>query len=94
MRFCPPARILRPRSSAATAREASATAAFSAARYPEAVDLAFGPYCKFGVIIKEYRNAKPIYTPSEMVGTKHMGRSVRHVRRLLQLLLANLEAEQ
>jgi IS1 family transposase len=41
--------------------------------YHEAVDLAFGPYVKFGVIIKEYRNAKLIYTPSEMVGTKRKG---------------------
>jgi hypothetical protein len=40
------------------------------AAYPEAVDLAFGPYAKYGVIIKEYRNASMIYTPSEMVGTK------------------------
>ncbi len=39
------------------------------AAYPEAVDLAFGPYVKFGTIIKEYRNANMIYTPSEMVGT-------------------------
>ena len=38
--------------------------------YPEAVDLAFGPYVKFGTIRKEYRNAKMIYTPSEMVGTQ------------------------
>jgi len=41
--------------------------------YPEAVDLAFGPYAKFGTIIKEYRNASMIYTPSEMVGTKRNG---------------------
>lgn len=41
--------------------------------YREAVDLAFGPYCKYGTIIKEYRNAKMIYTPSEMVGTKRTG---------------------
>ncbi|HEY2841912.1 MAG TPA: hypothetical protein VGJ26_22325 [Pirellulales bacterium] len=41
--------------------------------YPEAVDLAFGPYVKYGVIIKEYRNANTIYTPSEMVGTKRTG---------------------
>ena len=34
------------------------------AAYPEAVDLAFGPYVKYGTIIKEYRNAKIIYTPS------------------------------
>ena len=40
------------------------------AGYREAVDLAFGPYAKFGTIIKEYRNANMIYTPSEMVGTK------------------------
>jgi IS1 family transposase len=40
------------------------------AGYPEAVDLAFGPYAKFGTIVKEYRNATMIYTPSEMVGTK------------------------
>jgi IS1 family transposase len=43
------------------------------AAYPEAVDLAFGPYCKFGTIIKEYRNANIIYTPSEMVGTQRKG---------------------
>jgi len=40
------------------------------AAYPEAVDLAFGPYAKFGVIIKEYKNATMAYDPSEMVGTK------------------------
>lgn len=43
------------------------------AAYPEAVDLAFGPYVRFGTIIKEYRNANIIYTPSEMVGTKRTG---------------------
>lgn len=37
--------------------------------YPEAVDLAFGPYAKFGTIIKKYRNANMDYTPSEMIGT-------------------------
>jgi hypothetical protein len=96
--------------------------------YPEAVDLAFGPYVKFGTIQKEYRSATMIYTPSEMVGTKRTGirgirgweqRTIctshverlngtqrlflkrlnqeatergsrfRHVRRLLQLLLAD-----
>jgi hypothetical protein len=40
------------------------------AAYPEAVDLAFGPYVRYGQIIKEYRNANMIYTPSEMVGTE------------------------
>lgn len=44
------------------------TDGFSA--YPEAVDLAFGPYAKFGTIIKEYRNANLVYTPSDMVGTQ------------------------
>jgi transposase-like protein/IS1 family transposase len=47
------------------------TDGFSA--YPEAVDLAFGPYVRFGTIIKEYKNATMIYTPSEMVGTKRTG---------------------
>jgi IS1 family transposase len=43
------------------------------AGYPEAVDLAFGPYVKYGVIVKDYRNARIIYTPSEMVGTSRRG---------------------
>jgi hypothetical protein len=34
------------------------------------LDLAFGPYIKFGTIIKDYRNANMICTPSEMVGTQ------------------------
>jgi IS1 family transposase len=37
--------------------------------YPEAVDLAFGPAVKFGVIIKEYRSARMAYDPGEMIGT-------------------------
>ena len=40
------------------------------AAYPEAVDLAFGPYAKFGTIVKQYRNANMPYTPSEMIGTE------------------------
>ena len=43
------------------------------AAYPEAVDLAFGPYVKYGKIVKDYKNANMIYTPSEMVGTKRTG---------------------
>ncbi len=43
------------------------------AAYPEAVDLAFGPYVKFGTIRKGYRSATMIYTPSEMVGTVRKG---------------------
>ena len=40
--------------------------------YPEAVDMAFGPYAKYGVLIKEYRNANVTYEPSEMVGTQRI----------------------
>lgn len=42
--------------------------------YPEAVDLAFGPHARYGVIVKDYRNASMIYTPSEMVGTTRTGK--------------------
>jgi IS1 family transposase len=40
--------------------------------YPEAVDLAFGPYVKYGQIIKNYRNADQPgrYAPPEMVETE------------------------
>jgi IS1 family transposase len=43
--------------------------------YPEAVDLAFGPYAKFGTIKKDYRNADQPgrYAPPEMVGTERKG---------------------
>ena len=46
------------------------TDAFAA--YPEAVDLAFGPYAKFGTITKDYRNANQPgrYAPGEMVGSQ------------------------
>jgi IS1 family transposase len=40
------------------------------AAYPEAVDLAFGPYAQYGQIIKDFRNATMQYTPAEIVGTK------------------------
>jgi IS1 family transposase len=40
------------------------------APYPEAVDLAFGRYAKFGTIVKDYKNASLPYTPSEIVGTR------------------------
>jgi len=45
------------------------------AAYPEAVDLAFGPYAKFGTIMKDYRNHElpGRYAPAEMVGTKRRG---------------------
>jgi len=35
--------------------------------YPEAVNLAFSRYIKFGTVVKDYRNAVMPYTPSEMV---------------------------
>ena len=43
--------------------------------YPEAVDLAFGPYVKYGQIIKDYRNADQPgrYAPPEMVATERKG---------------------
>jgi hypothetical protein len=43
--------------------------------YPEAVDLAFGPYAKYGQLIKDYRNADQPgrYAPPEMVGTERKG---------------------
>ena len=45
------------------------------AAYPEAVDLAFGPYAKYGQIIKDYRNTDQPgrYGPPEMVGTERKG---------------------
>jgi IS1 family transposase len=42
------------------------------AGYPEAVDLAFGPYVRYGQLIKDYRNADQPgrYAPPEMVGSQ------------------------
>ena len=40
------------------------------AAYPEAIDLAFGPFATHGVVIKQYRNAKMAYSPSEMIGLR------------------------
>jgi IS1 family transposase len=45
--------------------------------YPEAVDLAFGPYCKYGTIIKDYRNSDRKagnYSPAQMIGTQRKAR--------------------
>lgn len=44
------------------------------AGYPEAVDLTFGAHARYGTITKQYLNAKIIYTPSEMIGTKRTPR--------------------
>ncbi len=43
--------------------------------YPEAVDLAFGPYVKYGQIIKDYRNVDQPgrYAPPEMIATERKG---------------------
>ena len=49
--------------------------------YPEAVDMAFGPYVKFGTIIKEYRNndRRPgNYSPAEIVGVRRKARLGMH----------------
>lgn len=59
------------------------------AAYPEAVDLAFGPYARFGVIIKEYRNAGMQYDPSEMVGTER--RSVRGIDDTMTICTSHVE---
>lgn len=53
------------------------TDAFSA--YREAIDLAFGPHARYGQITKEYRSARMVYTPSEMVGVKR--RPIRNLSR-------------
>jgi hypothetical protein len=45
--------------------------------YPEAVDLAFGPYCKFGTIIKDFRNAdRPPgnYSPAQIISVERKAR--------------------
>ena len=65
------------------------TDAFAA--YPEAVDLAFGPYAKYGTIIKEYRNANIIYTPSEMVGTKRTARRGMSERERFTICTSHVE---
>jgi hypothetical protein len=61
------------------------------AAYPEAVDLAFGPYVRYGTIIKQYRNAKMIYTPSEMVGTKREGNRNIHGRETRTIVTSHVE---
>jgi IS1 family transposase len=40
------------------------------AAYPEAIDLAFGPFATHGVLIKQYRNANMPYAPSEIIGVR------------------------
>ena len=59
------------------------------AAYPEAVDLAFGPYVKFGVLIKEYKNARMQYDPSEMVGTQR--RAIRGIADPFSICTSHVE---
>jgi hypothetical protein len=61
------------------------------AAYPEAVDLAFGPYVKFGTIVKDYRNANMPYTPSEMVGTKRTAKRNIGERELRTICTSHIE---
>lgn len=61
------------------------------AGYPEAVDLAFGPYVSYGTIIKQYRNAKIIYTPSDMVGTKRTARRGMDKRQVRTICTSHVE---
>ncbi len=61
------------------------------AAYPEAVDLAFGPYVKYGTIIKQYKNANMIYTPSEMVGTERKGRKNIHGKQARTICTSHVE---
>ncbi|MDP6718681.1 MAG: hypothetical protein QGF59_08535 [Pirellulaceae bacterium] len=59
--------------------------------YPEAVDLAFGPYSRYSSIIKQYRNASMVYTPSEMVGTKRTGHRGIEGRELFTICTSHVE---
>ncbi|MHC4402329.1 MAG: hypothetical protein ACYTG0_21905 [Planctomycetota bacterium] len=45
------------------------------AAYPDAVDLAFGPYAKYGTIVKNYHNAEQPgrYAPPAIVGVDRRG---------------------
>lgn len=61
------------------------------AGYPEAVDMAFGPYASYGMIIKQYRNAKIIYTPSEIVGTKRTARRGMDKRQTRTICTSHVE---
>ena len=45
------------------------------ASYPEAIDLAFGPFTAHGILIKQYRNAMMQYDPSEMIGMRRQVKS-------------------
>lgn len=59
------------------------------AAYPEAVDLAFGPYVRYGQIIKQYRNATMQYDPSEMVATERRG--IRGIDDVMTICTSHVE---
>lgn len=64
------------------------------AGYPEAVDLAFGPYCKFGVIIKDFRNAdrkSGDYSPATIVGTTRRPRKGMSEREKWSIVTSHVE---
>ena len=61
------------------------------AAYPEACDLAFGQYAKYGTIIKQYKNASMIYTPSEMVGTERTARRGMDKREVRTICTSHVE---
>lgn len=64
------------------------------AGYPEAVDLAFGPYCKYGVIIKDYRNANRLpgdYSPATIVGTTRRPRKGMSEREARTIVTSHVE---
>ena len=59
------------------------------AAYPEAVDLAFGPFARYGVLIKNYRNASMQYDPSETVGADR--RIIRNIQDAFSICTSHIE---
>jgi hypothetical protein len=64
------------------------------AGYPEAVDLAFGPYCKYGMIVKDFRNANRRpgdYSPATIVGTTRRPRKGMSEREARTIVTSHVE---
>jgi IS1 family transposase len=59
------------------------------AAYPEAVDLAFGPYVRYGVLIKDFRNEAMAYQPPEMVGADR--RPIRNIDNPFTICTSHVE---
>ncbi|MGH7192166.1 MAG: hypothetical protein ACREJM_01380 [Candidatus Saccharimonadales bacterium] len=59
--------------------------------FPEAVDLAFGAYVSYGTILKQYRNARIIYTPSDMISTKRTARRGMDKRQARTICTSHVE---